>query len=111
MFSFIYNDRHHTNTETDFLTSLGMDADAIESVQRDAEDYEQLQWQQIKFERDRKIYAVEWRIHRMFREEQRGLPRSDDDDTINRIHDYIQALADLPQQFARAADVEWPELP
>ena len=111
MFGFIYNDRHHTNTDTDFLTSLGMDEEAIESVQRDADDYDQQQWQQIKALRDQKIYAVEWRIHRMFREDQLAMDRSDDDATIQCIHLYIQALADLPERFDRASDVEWPELP
>ena len=111
MFSFIYNDRHHTNTDTEFLVSLGMDDESVESVQRAAADYERQQWQQIKVQRDKRIYDVEWRIHRMYREEQLSLPRSDGDAMIQKIHEYIQALADLPQQFARADDVEWPEVP
>ncbi|WP_257293640.1 phage tail assembly chaperone [Endozoicomonas sp. YOMI1] len=111
MFSFIYNDQHHTNTDTEFLVSLGMDDEAVESVQWDAADYERQQWQQIKDQRDKRIYAVEWRIHRMYREEQLGLPRSDDDVTIQKLHEYIQALADLPQTFANTSDVVWPELP
>ncbi len=111
MFSFIYNGQHYANTDAKFLASLGMDEDTIESIQRDAGDYDRQQWHRFDEVRAAKIMAVEWRIHRMYREDQLGLKRTDDDAMIQKIHEYIQALADLPQQFHSVDDIEWPQVP
>lgn len=56
-------------------------------------------------ERDARIAAVSWRYERHAREERLGIPFSDD---IGELDEYIQALADVPEQAGFPGEIDWP---
>ena len=47
MYNYLYEGKPHTDTSIEYLKKLGMDEDGIESLQRDAGEYEA---QQLKKE-------------------------------------------------------------
>lgn len=110
MFSYLYNGIEHTDTSGDYCRQLGMNGEQIRRLQQDAATHNEDYWALIRIERDRRMRAVEWRLHRMYREEMLGMPRSDSEDVILDVHRYMQQLADVPQQSATPDDVEWPVL-
>lgn len=59
----------------------------------------------IRAERDARISAVSWRYERHAREERLSIPFSDD---ITDLDEYIQALADVPEQDGFPHAVDWP---
>ncbi len=110
MFSYLYDGIEHVDTSTNYCAKLGMNDETICSIQKDAAAHTESQWKAIRAERNRRIYAVEWRIGRMYREDQLGIPRTDNDKTMQALHSYIQALAELPEQFGTPEAVVWPVL-
>lgn len=110
MFSYLYDGAEHTDTSTDYCAKLGMTDEQTRSVQQDAAAHAESEWSKIRNERMRRIYDVEWRIHRMYREDKLGIPRTDSDDDMVAMHRYIQTLAELPEQFSTPEAVEWPVL-
>jgi len=62
----------------------------------------------VRLERNQRINDVMWRVHRHRREEALRLPPTDD---IIKLYQYIQALADIPEQDGFPTSVIWPEEP
>ncbi|MCB4811703.1 phage tail assembly chaperone [Methylovorus menthalis] len=60
----------------------------------------------IRIERDARISAVSWRYERHAREERLGIPLTDD---IAELDEYIQDLAEVPEQSGFPQNVEWPD--
>lgn len=62
----------------------------------------------VRGERDRRIADLAWRYERHARELRLGLPPTDD---LTALDDYIQALADVPEQAGFPHTVDWPTPP
>jgi hypothetical protein len=60
----------------------------------------------IRAERDERINAVTWRYERHAREMRLGIPFTDD---IAELDEYVQDLADVPEQAGFPQSVEWPD--
>lgn len=59
----------------------------------------------IRKERDKRMDSFAWRIERNTREVSLGLTPTDD---ITILHQYMQELADVPEQPGFPDTVEWP---
>lgn len=59
----------------------------------------------VRAERDARISAVSWRYERNAREARLGIPFTDD---IAELDEYIQTLADVPEQEGFPFQVAWP---
>ena len=86
MFSYFYEGVEHTDTSTEYCAKLGMNDEQIQSVQQDALNHSETQWSIIRAERLKRIYEMEWRINRMFRENTLELTRTDSDETMQAVH-------------------------
>ena len=56
--------------------------------------------------RDARIKSIEWRYVRYERNARLGLPQQDN---IDALDTYVQALADVPTQAGFPWDIQWPE--
>lgn len=110
MFSYLYNGKQHTTTTAAYCEKLGMDAEAIEQLQQDDVLHAEHRWNEVRAERALRMSDIEWRLHRMYREDMLGLARTDSEDAIIEVHQYMQALADTPNNAATPDEVVWPVL-
>jgi hypothetical protein len=89
---------------------LDWDRTAIDWVVRDktAEEIQSelaSKWYNIRLERDQKIRDIAWRYERYVRNQRLNITQVDD---INRLDEYVQALANMPQVFSNPDDIVWP---
>lgn len=63
---------------------------------------------QIRVQRDEAIQKIQWRIERFNREAFLNLPHKDN---LLSLQEYVQALADIPQQQGFPENIVWPEPP
>lgn len=68
-------------------------------------------WNEIREERDRLINSVSFEYEKNAREKRLLRPVSRSDEWMTNLDIYIQALADIPQNFNNPKDVVWPTLP
>lgn len=63
-------------------------------------------WKQIRDSRDHMIQAVSWRYERYHRQVRMGLQPDDD---IDKLDEYVQALADITKQES-PINIVWPQI-
>ena len=65
-----------------------------------------MDWQQIRYQRDKLIKEVDWRVKRNLNEQRLGLTPTD---KIEKLDEYMQGLRDITLQ-ADPTEIEWPPL-
>jgi len=65
-----------------------------------------MDWQQIRYERDKLIKEVDWRVKRNLNEQRLGLTPTD---KIEKLDEYMQGLRDITLQVD-PNEIEWPPL-
>lgn len=65
-----------------------------------------MDWQQIRYQRDKLIKEVDWRVKRNLNEQRLGLTPTD---KIEKLDEYMQGLRDITLQ-ADPNEIEWPPL-
>ena len=65
-----------------------------------------MDWQQIRYQRDKLIKEVDWRVKRNLNEQRLGLTPTD---KIEKLDEYMQGLRDITRQ-ADPNEIEWPPL-
>ena len=110
MFNYLYEGQQHTDTSTDYLARLGMDDESIKSLQRDAADYDERQKLEFIQQRNEILTGSDWISIRNEEESALGLSKSLDQQELESVLMWRQAIRDLPgNQYSRGW--EWPPIP
>lgn len=87
-------------------TNMGIDPASMLATKQGVLSRE---WDEVRAERDRRIYEVRWRIERHNDEEALGSDLSEPD--IAPVLSYIQTLRDLPNVQKDPMSISWPPMP
>ncbi len=111
MYHYLYDGQQHTDTSSDYLSKLGMDKESIESLQRDASDYERQQLAEFIEQRNGYLNNSDWMILRQLNQQQMGTELTMSEKDYGVLLTWRQQLRDMPETLGKTKVIVWPPLP
>ena len=113
MYNYLYDGKQHTDTSTDYLTKLGMDEENIESLQRDANEYEEQQLAALILQRNGFLNDSDWIVLRHKDQLDLGITTTLSDSSFKFTLQWRQQLRDMLDSgnatYSKA--ITWPPFP
>lgn len=111
MYNYLYEGQQHTDTSSDYLKKLGMDEESIESLQRDAKNYEEQQLAEFIEQRNGFLDDSDWMILQQLNQEQLATELTMSEADYKVLLTWRQQLRDMPETLAGTKGIIWPPLP
>ena len=110
MYNYLYKGQYHENVDTDYLKKLGMDAESIEVLQQNANDFNKQLFSDYLLKRSKLLHEYDWMILRHMDQISLHITTSLTAKEYNSLLLWRQELRDMPD-LPSDNEIVWPPLP
>lgn len=110
MYNYLYKGQYHENVDTDYLKKLGMDAESIEVLQQNANDFNKQLFSDYLLKRSKLLHEYDWMVLRHMDQISLHITTSLTAKEYNSLLLWRQELRDMPD-LPSDNEIVWPPLP